>query len=62
MPPKRIRITGILAELDAELDRLDRLIAEEAQRSAEKGPEEQAEEANRSTAGEPAEESTEVPV
>lgn len=44
MPPKRMRITGILGELDAELDRLDRLIAEEpARQAAEEATEEPAE-------------------
>ncbi|MCI9331218.1 MAG: leucine-rich repeat domain-containing protein [Oscillibacter sp.] len=53
-PPKRVRITGILGELDAELDRLDRLIAEEARKGPAEGPEEQTE--TRSIAKEPAEE------
>lgn len=57
-PPssKRMRITGILGKLDAELDRLERLIAEEAQKDPEEGPKEQAEGEIRSAAGEPPEE------
>lgn len=60
-PLKRVRITGILGELDAELDRLDRLIAEEARKAAKKGPEERAEEEAQSAAGEPEDEPTEEP-
>ena len=56
-PPRlrRVRITGILGELNAELDRLDRLIAEEAQKGLEEGSGEQTEGETRSAAGEPAE-------
>lgn len=55
-PPNRVRITDILGELDKELDRLGRLIAEEARKDPVEGPGEQTEEETRSIAKEPAEE------